>query len=188
MAGMAIVAEVAVIAPVTVPLAVGWKMTPTEQLAPEARLWGQVFCTMLNWALTDRRSEEAAKLAVLLTATVCTALDWPGATAGKVNWAGFTSRPDATCPVPLSGTLTTVTPRVEDETTNVAALPPPTAGVKTTCTVQLLPLASTAPQVVVAVVKLPAAGPVTWKPTLAIGAPPVLLTVRVDGALATPTC
>lgn len=180
--------EVTVNAPVTAPLTVGWKMTPTVQLAPEARLRGQVFCAMPNWELTDKVSEEAAKLAVLLTVTDCAALDWPGATAGKVNWAGFTPRPDATCPVPLSGTLTALTPRVEDDTTNAAALPPPAAGVKTTCTVQLLPLASVAPQVVVPAVKLPAAGPVTWKPTLAIGAPPVLLTVSVDGALATPTC
>jgi len=127
-----IVAEVTVSAPATVPLAVGWKTMPTEQLAPEARLWGQVFCTMLNWELTVRRSEAAATLAVLLTVTVCDALDWPGATAGKVNWAGFTCRPDATCPVPFSGTGTTATPRVEDETTSVAALPPPTAGVKMT--------------------------------------------------------
>jgi hypothetical protein len=126
------VAEVTVSAPVTVPPAVGWKTIPTEQLAPEARLTGQVFSVMLNCELTDRRSEEAAMLAVLLTVTVCAALDWPGTTAGKVNWAGLTCRPDATCPVPLSGTLTTATPRVEDDTTKVAALPPPAAGVNIT--------------------------------------------------------
>ena len=61
-------------------------------------------------------------------------------------------------------------------------------GVKITCTVQLLPFVSVAPQVVAPVAKLPAAWPVTWKPTLAIGAPPVLLTVSVKAELATPTC
>ena len=55
-----------------------------------------------------------------------------------------------------------------------------------TCTVQLAPAARVAPQVVAPVAKLDAPEPVIWKPTLAIELPPVLVTVNVCGAPATP--
>jgi hypothetical protein len=64
--------------------------------------------------------------------------------------------------------------------------------VKITCTVQLAPLASVAPQLVALQMALPqenslADGPLIAKPILAIGAPPVLLTVIVWAVLAWPT-
>jgi hypothetical protein len=44
-----------------------------------------------------------------------------------------------------------MTPEVDEETASVAAMAPVALGVKTICTVQLLPLASSAPQVVAAI-------------------------------------
>ena len=85
---------------------------------------------------------------VLLTVTVCAALDCPTLVTAKVNCGGLTFKPDQTCPAPFSGTVAGATPRVEEETVSVAALPPAAAGVKITCAVQLLPLASVVPQVV----------------------------------------
>ncbi len=75
-----------------------------------------------------------------------------------------------------------------EETVRIAATPPASDGVKTTCTVQLLPLFSVAPHVVAPVEKLLAAAPVIEKPMLAMGDPPALLMVSVCGALATPGC
>lgn len=146
-----------------------------------------MFCVRLNCGVTESTSELAATPAELVMVTVCGALDWPGFTGGKVSCDGLTPISDA-CTVPVSGTLAAVTPRVDEEMVSVAALPPAAAGVKITCTVQLLPLFNAAPQVVVPIEKLPAAGPAIWKPTLARGAPPVLLTVSVCGWVATPSC
>ena len=67
---------------------------------------------------------------------------------GKTSCAGFTLSPAGVCPVPLSGTVTGATPEVDEETASEAVAPPAAAGVKITCTVQLPPLASVAPQVV----------------------------------------
>lgn len=149
----------------------------------------QVFCVRMNCTGTANASGLTVALLVLLIVTVCAALDCPTLVTAKFNCDGLTFSPDSTCPVPLRGTVTGVTPGVEEETVNVAALPPAAVGVKITCTLQLLPLASVAPQVVTPVAKLlDDACPVTWKPTLAIGTPPVLIIVSVNGALATPTC
>ncbi len=82
--------------------------------------------------------------------TACAVLDWPAATTGKLSCAGFVARPLAISPEPLRGTETGATPLVEDETASVAAMAPVALGVKTICTVQLLPLFSSAPQVVAA--------------------------------------
>jgi hypothetical protein len=60
---------------------------------------------------------------------------------------------------------------------------PGDAGVNPTWTLQLLPLASEAPQVLLLQEKLAADGPVIWKPMFAMGAPPELLTVNRTGAL-----
>ena len=49
--------------------------------------------------------------------------------------------------MPLSPTVVAFTPSVAEETVIVAAFPPVATGVKITCTVQLLPLLSTAPHV-----------------------------------------
>ena len=158
------------------------------QLAPAARLALQVFCVTLNCAVGAKAGAANEALLVLVTVTVCAALVWPTAVTAKVSCAGLTFSPDQTCPVPFSATVTGATPEVEEVTVSVAALPPVAAGEKITCTAQLAPLASVAPQVVVPIEKLPAAWPVIWKPTLAIGAPPVLVTVSASDEPAAPTC
>ena len=88
--------------------------------------------------------------------------------------------------MPLSGTVTAATPAVDEETTSEAVAPPAAAGLKTTCTVQLPPLASVVGQVLALQAKLPADKPVIWKPTLASGAPPVLVIVTVCAELGWP--
>ena len=137
--------------PVAAPEMVGVKTTPVEQLAPADRLLAQVFWVRLKGGATASVSDVAAKLPVLAIVTVCAALAWPTSTAGKVNCAGVAPSTVVVEPLPLSGTETGVTPRDEEETMRVAALKVALAGVKIACTVQLLPLASTAPQVVVPV-------------------------------------
>lgn len=57
---------------------------------------------------------------------------------------------------------------------------------KVTSAVQLLPLFNALPHVLGVSEKFAALGPEIWKPTLAIATPPVLLIVRVTGALAWP--
>lgn len=165
----------------------GKKITPAEQLAPAANVAPQVVCDTLKGAAVVSASEVAAELPLLVSVTVCAALEEPGATMGKINCEGLTLIPVKDCPVPVRGTVTDATPEVDEETTSEAIAPPASAGVKITRTVQLAPLASVAPQVVVPVEKLEAETPVIWKPTLAIDAPPVLLTVSVCGELAAPT-
>ncbi len=105
---------------------------------------------------------------------------------GKRSCAGLTLSPAGVCTVPLSGTVTAATPAVDEETASEAVAPPAAAGVKTTCTVQLfwpLTLLSVALQVEASYEKLLAEVPVIWKPTLASGAPPVLLMVSVCAGL-----
>ena len=94
--------------------------------------------------------------------------------------------PVTTCPIPLNGTWTGVTPAVDDDTTSVADICPTAAGVKPTCTVQLLPVASVAPHVLALHEKLVADEPMIWKPMLLIGAPPLLVTVKTSGDAACP--
>ncbi len=180
--------EPTVSVPPAVPFAVGVNTTPVVQLAPAARLVVQVFCVRLKGAVTVSVSPAALRLLALLTVTVCAALAWPSVASVNVICAGLTFNPDAASPAPLSATVTAFTPSVEEATVSVAAIPPVAAGVKITCTVQLLPLFSAVPQVVAPVEKLPAPGPLIAKPTLAIADPPVLLTVSVSGALAAPAC
>jgi hypothetical protein len=180
--------ELTVNVPVTGPVAVGAKTIPTVQVDPAARLPAQVFAVRLNWEVAASVNALTVNALVLLTVTVCAALDWPSLTAGKVNCAGLTPSPVKTWAVPLSGTLADVTPKDEDEIVSVAALPPVVAGSKITCSVQLLPLFRVAGQVLVAMEKLLAAWPPITKATLSIGAPPVLLTVSGNGELATPGC
>jgi hypothetical protein len=136
-------------------------MTPTAQLAPAARLLPlQLSCVRLNGAAMVSVNEVAAKLPVLVTVTVCAALDWLVSVAAKVNCDGLALSTVVADPLPLSGTNTGVTPRVEEEIVNVAALLAAVAGVKITCTVQLLPLFKVVPQVEALQAKLLAAAPV----------------------------
>jgi len=154
LAGVAGDAAVTCNVPVTTPVAVGVKITPTEQFAPAARLLEQVLWVKLNGAEAASFKALAAALPASLMVTVCAALDWPVTVAGKVNCAGLTFSPFVAVAEPFSGTETGFTPRVEEEITSVAALPPEAPGVKTTCTVQLLPVSKVAPQVVAPVAKL----------------------------------
>ena len=172
--------------PVYGPLREGKKITPVEQLAPAARLEPQVFWTRLNGGVAVRESEFAAEPPVLVMFTVPDGLDPPGRTMGKRSCAGFTLSPAGVCPVPLSGTGAAATPAVDEETTSEDMAPPAAAGVKTTSTVQLfwpLTLLSVVLQVEASYEKLLAEVPVIWKPTLASGAPPVLLIVSICSAL-----
>jgi hypothetical protein len=149
LAGTGTEAEATARVPVAVPLTVGVNITPAVQLAPAARLLVQVFCVRLKGAAVVSVSAVAAKLPVLVTVTVCAALEAPVIVDGKVNFEGLTPSPVVTVPLPFSGTESGVTPSVDEESTSVAALPPDVAGVKITCTVQLLPLFRAAPQVLV---------------------------------------
>ena len=81
--------------------------------------------------------------------TDCAVLDRPALITGNVSCVGFVAKPEVSWPEPFSGTETGVTPVVDEETTSVAAMAPVAPGVKTICAVQLLPLLSKAPQVVV---------------------------------------
>src|ERR1039458_1602999 len=173
--------------PVYGPLSEGKKITPVEQLAPEARLVPHVSSTRLKGSVAVSVSKLAAEPPLLVSVTVCDGLDWPGVTIGNASCAALTLSPAGVCPVPLSETLTAATPEVDELTTSEADAPPPAVGVKITCTVQLLPLARVAPQVVEPYEKLLAESPLIWKPTLASGAPPVLLAVTVCDELAWPT-
>jgi hypothetical protein len=91
-----------------------------------------VYGVQLKPWLTANARPEAAVALVLPIATVCAALVPPGATAPKLNIAGLTLRPDATCAVPFKPTFTAATPADDEEIFNVAALPPAVAGLKTT--------------------------------------------------------
>ena len=166
----------------------GVNTTAAEQLAPAARLAPQFVCVMLKGAVTVSLSPLALTLPVLLMVTVWAALACPRVASVKVICPGLTFNPDAVMPVPLSPTETAFTPSVAVETVSTAAFPPTASGVKITCTVQLAPFVSVAPQFDVPVEKLPACEPVIWKPTCAIGDPPLLLTVSVSGALAAASC
>jgi hypothetical protein len=173
----------------TVNVSEGEKTTPTVQLAPAPRLAAQVLLTRENGAVAESASELAVFVLVLAIVTVCGELDWPGATTEKLNCAGCTFRPDEDWPAPVSGTLAAATPGLDEEITSAAVAPPAAEGVKVTCTVQLSPLASVAPQLVALQMVVPqenslADWPVIAKPILAIGAPPVLLTVNVWAGLA----
>jgi hypothetical protein len=187
LAWFAIEADATVNAPVNGPVTVGVNTTPTAQLAAAARLDAHVFCVKVKPVVTESASELAAELLVLLTVTVCVALDVPTMIGAKVSSAGFTFRPVAILAAPFKGTETGFTPRVAEETTRDARLPPALAGVKVTCTVQFAPLVKVAAQVVAPVAKLLAFSPVISNPTLAAETAPVLPIVSVDGALATPT-
>jgi hypothetical protein len=174
-------------APVKLPFTAGVNSTPAEQLDPALRLPVHVVLATTNGELIPRVIALRLPVPVLVINTPCTALVWPGATIWNVICDGLTLRAPGAVPVPLRGTEAGATPLVDEEITRVAALPPVTAGVKTTFTVQSPPLARVAPQVVEAMEKLEADWPMNWKPTLASGAPPLLETVTNDGELAWPT-
>ncbi len=131
------------------------------QLAPAPRLEPQVVCARLKGAAVATVSPVAACAPVLVTVTVCGGLAWPSVASTKAICAGFTLMPAAAWPVPFRGTVAGFTPSVEEVTVRVAVAPPAEAGVKSSCTVQLAPLASEAPQVVEPAEKLDADAPVT---------------------------
>ena len=76
--------------------------------------------------------EIVSALLLLLTVTICTALFVPATVAAKVNCGGLTLRPDGAWADPFSCTATGFTPRVDEVTVSVAALPPAPFGVKIT--------------------------------------------------------
>ena len=175
----AVIAEVelALNAPVKIPLDMGVKTTPVEQLAPAPRLVPQVFCARLNGPETASAKPLATVPPVLVIVTDCGALPCPSACAANVSCAGLALSPAPACPVPVNATVAAATPAVEEETVRLAATAPDADGVKITCTVQVLPFAKVAPQVVVPE-KLVKDWPAIWNPTFATGIEPVLVTVR----------
>jgi hypothetical protein len=69
---------------------------------------------------------------------------------------------------------------------NFAVTTPLRSGINVTCTVQVAAAAKLAPQVVAPIAKLPTPVPLNANPGCASGDPPVLETVTVLAALATP--
>src|SRR5215469_4035504 len=187
-AGVDTEVELMVNAPFNAPACMGAKTTPVVQLVPAASVVPQVFWTSENCAVSASSNPAASVPPLLVTVTVCAALVWPVAVAGNPICAGVAFKPAADWPVPFKFTVAAFTCSVEEVMVSVACADPVAAGVKVTCIVQLAPAARSLPQVVVPVAKLLAPGPVIWKPTFAMGAPPELVTLRVCGALAMPTC
>src|ERR1035441_1226149 len=113
-------------------------MTPTVQLAPVARLPGQVFSVRLNGGAAERPSEPAAGPLPLVTVTVCAALDWPRTTFPKLKLDGLTLSTGGCNPVPESATVCGCA-RVISLTVRVPVCAPVAMGAKTTVIVQLAP-------------------------------------------------
>ena len=173
--------------PIADPAVMGAKTTPTVQLAPAAKLAAQLFCIRANPGVTERVNWPAGTALLLLTVTVCTALDDATTVAENINCAGATLSPFGASPAPLSGTVTGVTPAVAEEMISAAEFSPAVAGVKIVCTVQLLAALSVAAHVEPLTEKLLALVPAIWNPTLTAASPPVLLIVNTFVALAEPT-
>jgi hypothetical protein len=174
--------------PVNDPRCMGENTTPTVQFALAVRLVPHVFWTRLKGPLPTMLNPAAAIPPEFVTDTICAALAWPIDVGANVSVPGLALKAEADWPVPLSGTTAAFTPSVDEVTVRAAAAAPAVAGWNPTCAVQAAPGANVAPQVVVPIEKLAAAGPVIWNPTLANKASPAFVTVRVAGALATPTC
>jgi hypothetical protein len=175
--------ELIVSAPERFPVCAGLKTKRVVKLEPPASVAPHLFCVRLKGPVAVRTSPAAVAWLLLLTVTVCAALVWPTAVAAKVSSDGAAPSPPSDCPLPLSGTVTGFTCEVDEVTVSVAFAVPFAVGVNFTCTVQLLPFASVAPQVVAPVAKLDADAPETWKPTSLIGAPPLFEIVRVSAAV-----
>ena len=92
--------------PASTPVEMGAKITSTVQLAPEARLAGHAFCVTVNPADAEITSWLAEKLLLLVTVTVCAALDEPATVGAKISWGGLAFRPNGTSPLPLRATVT----------------------------------------------------------------------------------
>jgi hypothetical protein len=179
-AGVPMDVELTVSAPERLPDCAGLKTTPAVQLEPPASVVPHLFCVRLNGPVVVRASPAAAAWPLLVRVTVCAALVWPTAVATKLSSEGAALSPASDCPLPLSGTVTDFTCEVDEVTLSIAFTVPFADGVNVTWRVQLLPLASVAPQVVVPVAKVDADAPEIWKPTSLMGAPPVLVIVRVS--------
>jgi hypothetical protein len=86
--------------PLTTPFAVGVKITPTEQVAPEARVVPQVFCVRLNGVEAATVSCDAVTLLVFAIVAICAAVDWPSLGCRKLNCDGVIASNDVPCPTP----------------------------------------------------------------------------------------
>ena len=111
------------------PFAAGVKRTPTEQLAPAARVAEQVFCVKLNGAEAVRDSCAAVTSPELVIVATCVALGWPSSGWRKLIWEGVITSFELPCPMPVRLTWAEETPGVDEERTNVAASWPTCEGV-----------------------------------------------------------
>ena len=152
LAAVPMVGDMMLNVPVFAPVDAGAKTTSTVQLAPAGRLLVQVFCARANPIEADNTNWLAAKLLLLLTVTVCGALDDPATVGRKINCGGLAFRPKGTWPLPLRATVAGVFTSAP-AMSKLAELVPVVPGLKVTCTVQLLPGASTVVQVLAAMAK-----------------------------------
>src|SRR6185437_10029477 len=148
LAGVVTLGELTVSVPVAAALVAGANATDAVQYAPASRLPAHVFCVRTNGGETAIAIEIMLKFEVFVTVTVCDGVACPGLTAAKLSSVGFTLSPEASCAVPLSVTVAGLTPSVEEDTASVAAIPPPTMGLKTTCAVHEDPPFNVDPHVV----------------------------------------
>src|SRR5271165_1420133 len=157
-----------------------------EHCVPAASCAVQVLVCW-NGPLTEMAIDVSGLPPLLVRVMVCPADVTPITVPAKVSEVADNVSVGGAVPSPLSATVTAFTWAVDDVIVSVACWAPVAAGVKVSCTVQPAPAARVAPQVVVPVAKLEAEEPVICRPTSARGAPPVLVTVSVSGALATLT-
>lgn len=170
----------------------GWKVTLTVQLAPTARVdgeMGQVFV----WAkspgsvpaiLTLLRV--TADVPLLVTVTLIGELVTPTTTLPKLTLVGERVTADpAVAPVPETGSVCGL-PGALSATDTEALLDPEAAGLKVTLIVQFFPAATLVPQVFVWV-KSPEFVPVMVTLVMLRVAVPVLVRVVVRGVLLVPT-
>ena len=134
--------ELAVNTPATALVEVGVKTIAIVQLPPAARLLTQLLDEMLKGEAITNDGVASVVLPELVIVTTCATLATPTAVAKKLNEDGLALSLEVDGALPFSGTETAVTLEVDDETTSVAVFKPLAEGVKTTCAVQLAPLAS----------------------------------------------
>ena len=121
--------------PLREPCAFGEKVTEAVQLAPAARLLGQVEVTVKSLGLLETLVTVNAVDWLLVRITVCGALDVPIAWLAKVNGVGLATAATTPFPVRLTVGLTLALSLI----VSVPIRVPATAGVKKTEIVQLLP-------------------------------------------------
>jgi hypothetical protein len=182
--GLLLALSIKVTAPIALPAAVGVYVTLMAQEPPAATCTPQVLVCPKG-PVTEIEAILSAAEPVLVTATVCGALVVFTAWEPKLRLVGETDTMGWADPVPVSrmiwGLLGALSVRVSDPT-----LDPAMVGVKVTAMVQF-ELGVVAWSPAVQLLLCTAKSPVIAALVKVRGAVPVLVTVRVRGALVTPT-